>query len=74
MLLSWPIENISLCVNKLILSINLEKTNYNTFKKRKTPVCSDICIDNHIITKTMSMFRSIYIDENLNWKIDYKYD
>ena len=60
-------------VNKL--SLNLKKTQYMIFSRRKSKdETINIKIDNQSISETKSSkFLGVYIDNNLNWKTHINY-
>ena len=69
------LANISewLKVNKL--SLNINKTQFMVFSRRKiTPPQIDIKIDNQSVMETdLSKFLGVYIDKKLNWKTHISY-
>ena len=82
-------RNIEECINKINtnslrlldwihsnkLSLNLDKTQYIVFSKRKTPPTQHkLLIDGHIIQRVPSMkFLGVYIDEHLSWRCHISY-
>ena len=73
--LNQELANISqwLKVNKL--SLNIKKTMYMVFTRKKTQAVDiEIEIDNEIISETKSSkFLGVHIDNKLNWKMHVDY-
>ena len=69
-LINKELADISMWLNANRLSLNIKKTRYMVFsRKKRTDKKIDIKINNHSISETKSSkFLGVYIDNCLNWK------
>ena len=74
-LINKELADISMWLNANRLSLNIKKTQYMVFsRKKRTYKKIDIKINNHSISETKSSkFLGVYVDNCLNWKKHLNY-